>query len=216
MTKIETKEKWLEWAIKLQGLAQAGLYYTNNEFERERYREIQDIACQILSEHSTVEIDQINQYFTCYKGYKTPKLDSRAVCIKDNQILLAQESNGLWSVPGGWMDVDQTLSNNCKKEALEEAGAVVEPLFVIAIHDWRTHVDIKYKHIPFEVVKILVMCDFKDMEFKPNSETLQAKFFDRDNLPVLALSKNNYKQIELCFQAYDCMINGDNWQTQFD
>lgn len=78
----------------MQALSQAGLYYTKNEFEKERYREIRDIACEILESNSYIEIDKIHEYFTNEVGYKTPKLDSRSVCFKDNKLLLAQESNG--------------------------------------------------------------------------------------------------------------------------
>ena len=76
-------------------MAQSGLYYTKNEFERERYREIRQIACEILSEHSSVEIDEIQTLFTSETGYQTPKMDSRSVCFQDGKILMAQEQSGL-------------------------------------------------------------------------------------------------------------------------
>ena len=214
--KITTKPQWEKWAIKLQSLAQAGLYYTNNEFERERYREIREIACEILNCHSSIDIDEIHTYFTAETGYQTPKMDSRSVCFRDGKILLVQEKNGLWAIPGGWIDVDKKLSENLIKEAQEEAGAVVEPDFVIALHDWKSHINIKFNHLPFQICKIFVMCKFKEMDFKPNSETLQAGFFDRNNLPKLALGKNNYEQIDLCFQAYDVISKGKYWNTIFD
>lgn len=213
---ISTKDKWLDWAIKLQGLSQAGLYYTDNEFERERYREIRNIANEILQTHSTIEIDQIDQYFNDDTGYKTPKLDSRSVVFKDDKILMAQESNGFWSIPGGWVDIDQTLSQNLIKEAHEEAGAQVVPKFVIAIHDWRSHVDIEFKRLPFQVVKIFVMCDLKSINFCENSETLQADFFAHDDLPKMALAKNNYEQVDLCFKAHEAEKSGKTWNAVFD
>ena len=74
----------------------------------------------------------------------------------------------------------------------------------------------EFKHLPFQICKIFVMCEFSGMDFKPNSETLQAKFFDRDNLPKMALGKNNYDQVELCFKAYNAMCAGKHWDTVFD
>ena len=213
---INTKNKWLDWAIKLQALSQAGLYYTDNEFERERYREIRDIACEILAEHSSVEIDEIHKYFTCDTGYKTPKMDSRAVCFKEDKLLLAQESDGKWSIPGGWIDIDQTLSQNLVKEAWEEAGAKVKPNFIIALHDWKTHASKKYTKLPFQICKVFVYCDIGSMDFHPNSETLQAEFFSKDNLPELSIGKNNYEQIDLCFKAHKAKKNGLMWEPVFD
>lgn len=214
--KISTKEKWNEWAIKLQAIAQAGLYYTKNEFERERYREIRKIACEILAEHSQIEIDEVSEYFTPETGYQTPKLDSRSVCFKDGKLLMVQESSGQWTVPGGWIDIDKKLSENLVKEAKEEAGAEVEPNFVIALSDWKSHISVKFEHLPFQIVKVFVMCDLKSISFTPNSETLQADFFDRDNLPDIAVGKNSKDQIELCFEAYDAISSGKHWDTVFD
>ena len=124
--------------------------------------------------------------------------------------MLAQESSGLWAVPGGWVDIDKRLSQNLIKEAKEEAGADVEPKFVIAINDWKYHISKKFKFLPFQIVKVFVMCDLKSMNFSPNSETLQADFFDRDHLPNIAEGKNSKDQIELCFKAHDAVKAGEN------
>ena len=102
------------------------------------------------------------------------------------------------------------------KEAKEEAGAEVEPNFVIALSDWKSHIPIKFENLPFQICKVFVMCDLKNMNFKPNSETLQADFFDRDNLPDIAVGKNSKDQIELCFKAYDAVSSGKHWDTVFD
>lgn len=214
---ISTKEQWVDWAIKLQAIAQSGLYYTKNIYEKERYEQIREIACEILETHSCINIEEIEEYFTKDTGYKTPKMDSRAVCFKGNKILLVQEKNGMWSIPGGWVDIDQTLSSNLIKEAKEEAGADVVPQFVIALHDWKSHVSVKFKHLPFQICKIFVMCKLKDINFKMNSETLQANFFDFDHLPQnIALGKNTVEQIKLCFEANDTTNNNKSWTTKFD
>lgn len=213
---INTKEMWIDWAIKLQSIAQAGLYYTKNEFELERYKQIRDIAYQILESHSDIEIKKINDYFKPEIGYKTPKLDSRSVCFKNDKLLLAQEKSGEWAIPGGWVDIDQTLSQNLIKEAKEEAGADIEPKFVIALHDWRSHIDIKFKHLPFQILKVFVMCDLIDINFQENSETLQADFFSYKNLPKLALGKNTKDQIDICFEAQKSYKKKKHWNVVFD
>ncbi len=163
-----------------------------------------------------MDIDEVQEYFTCETGYQTPKIDSRSVVFKDDKLLMVQESNGLWTVPGGWIDIDKRLSQNLVKEAKEEAGADVEPKFVIAINDWKYHIGKKFEYLPFQIVKIFVMCEFKTMDFKPNSETLQADFFDKNNLPKIAEGKNSKDQIELCFKAHEAVKSGKHWDTVFD
>ena len=129
---------------------------------------------------------------------------------------MVQESSGQWTVPGGWIDIDKKLSENLVKEAKEEAGAEVEPNFVIALSDWKSHIPVKFEHLPFQICKVFVMCNLKSISFTPNSETLQADFFDRDNLPDIAVGKNSKDQIELCFEAYDAISSGKHWDTVFD
>lgn len=216
MTRGSNNNHWLNWAIKLQSLAQAGLYYTNNIYEKERYLEIRDIANQMLLEHYDDNASEVKEKFCGEVGYQTPKLDSRAVCFKDDKILLAQENTGLWSIPGGWNDIDQTLAENVVKEAKEEAGADVVPKFIICAHDWKKHISIKLKHAPFQICKIFIMCEFKSMKFKPNSETLQADFFSHNKLPKLAIAKNSIDQIDLCFKAHEADKNGKTWNAIFE
>lgn len=88
-----------------------------------------------MAEHSCIEIDEVCEYFTPETGYQTPKLDSRSVCFRNGKLLMVQESFGQWTIPGGWIDIDKKLSENLVKEAKEEAGAEVEPNFVIALSD---------------------------------------------------------------------------------
>lgn len=100
------KNKWLDWAVELQSLAQAGLKYTNDVFDRERFERIREISAEIMAHQSEIPIEKVRDIFCCEQGYQTPKLDSRASIIKDNKILLVHEKNGTWSLPGGWVDVD--------------------------------------------------------------------------------------------------------------
>lgn len=131
-----TKEdKWLEWAVRLQALAQNGLAYTTNAFDKERFEEIRQIAAEILVEPSGLPLEVVTDLFASETGYQTPKLDTRAAIFQEEKILLVQEADGRWSLPGGWCDVDQSPMDNTVKEVKEEAGLDVEVYRLVAVLD---------------------------------------------------------------------------------
>ena len=52
-------EKWLKWAMEIQSLAQAGLTYTDNVYDIERYERLREISAEIISEKSNISIDKV-------------------------------------------------------------------------------------------------------------------------------------------------------------
>ena len=119
--------------------------------------------------------------------------------FKEGKILLVQENNGKWSLPGGWCDACESVKSNTEKEAREEAGVDVEAERIIAIQDRKRH------NLPvyaYDIIKIFVLCRLIGGEFKKNTETLASGFFDEDNLPTLAEEKNNPEQIKMCFEFF--------------
>ena len=199
------EEQLLDWAIELQALAQAGLTYTHDPFDQERFERIRTIATEMLSVHSPIPVPKLRQLFAEEVGYPTPKLDTRAAIFKDNCILLVQENDGLWSLPGGWVDINQSIV----KETIEETGLTVEPLKIIAVQDRNKHNLPRYA---YGVCKIFVECQLISGDFVKNIETLQIDWFSADNLPPLAKAKNSQEQIKLCFDAH----KANDWHVPFD
>ena len=91
------KDKWIEYAIEIQSIAQAGLAYVKDEYDKERYERLRDIAAKMLVLKSDLPLNKVKDLFCNETGYPTPKGDTRAAVFKDNQILLVQEKNGTWS-----------------------------------------------------------------------------------------------------------------------
>lgn len=206
---MKKNEKWIEWVVELQSLAQAGLYYGKDIFDKERYERIRDIASEMVAYKTDISSDKVKDLFCCETGYQTPKLDSRAAIFKGDKILLVQEKNGRWSLPGGWVDVNISVKENVIKEVKEEAGLDVTADMVIAVQDREKH------NLPvyaYKVCKIFVLCSVIGGEFEENSETVQSDYFGIDELPELSLEKNNKEQIKMCFDAY----YSDNWKTYLD
>ena len=192
-------EKWLDWAIELQSLAQAGLTYCKDPFDRERYERIREITAEMLSDKTDVPVEKVKELFCNETGYQTPKIDTRAAIFRDGKILLVRENNGKWSLPGGWCDVNVSVGENAVKEVSEEAGLDVTADRIIAVLDRAKH---NLPVYPYGVCKIFVRCSVIGGSFKENTETTGFDWFDEENLPELAEEKNNAEQIKMCFEIY--------------
>lgn len=202
---------WKKWAQELQFLAQCSLAYSKDKFDRERSERIRDIACEMLSYKYDLPIEKIKMDFASEIGYQTPKVETRAAIIKDNKVLLVKEQlDGKWALPGGYQDVNVSIRENVIKEASEEAGAVVQPLKVVAVLDYNRHHHVNF---PLGMVKIFVLCEYISHSFNENTETLGAEFYTLDNLPELSLTRTTKKQLEMCFECYK---DPKNWDTIFD
>ena len=78
-------EKWLEWAIEIQSLAQAGLAYTDNVYDVERYERLREISAEMISEKTEISLEKVKDLFCNETGYQTPKIDTRAVIFKEKK-----------------------------------------------------------------------------------------------------------------------------------
>lgn len=203
------KEPWLKWAIEIQSIAQCGLAYTKDVYDKERYEQLRNIACEMLSYKTDIPKDKIYDLFCNEVGYQTPKLDTRAVIFKDEKILLVREVSGLWTLPGGWVDVLESIESNTIKEVKEESGLDVITKRVIAILDRNKHNTPIY---PYGVCKVFVECEEVGGEFIKNIETTEIGYFELNNLPDICEAKSSIKQIEMCFEAR----NNENWKVIFD
>jgi len=202
--------KWLSWAKQLQSIAQAGLAYSKDKYDMERFQQIRDLSVEILSEHTGVSNEKIKDLFCNETGYQTPKVDVRGAIFKDDKILLVKESvDGCFSMPGGWAEVNLSVKENIIKEAKEEAGVNVVPKRIIAVLDRNKN------NVPvfaYGIYKIFVLCELIDGDFEENIETEESGFFSLADLPPLSLERNSKKQIEMCFESK----SQDNFSTIFD
>lgn len=194
------KEKWLELAQRLQSLAQSGLHYTDNYFEIERYKQVMEIAEEMISMQTGFDKDSIDKFFMSEAGHSTPKVDVRGVVFKDNKILLVKEKvDGKWTVPGGWADVGFSPSENAEREVFEESGYKVKAKKVLAVYDRN-----KQGHTPFiyHLYKIFFLCEIIGGESKTSYETEDVRFFGIDELPELSTGRITQKQIQRFFEHY--------------
>ena len=206
---MERRPQWLEWAVELQALAQAGLYYGHDKYDFERYERIREIAAEMLACQTDLPMEKIKDLFCSETGYQTPKLDTRAAIFQGEKILLVQENDLRWSLPGGWVDVDISVGENAVKEVREEAGLEVTADLVIAVQDRNRH---NRPLSAYGICKIFVLCSVLGGSFQPNLETVDSGYFSLDSLPELSTEKVTEEQIKMCFDAY----HADRWTTLLD
>ena len=154
-------------------------------------------------------MEKIKDLFCYESGYQTPTLDTRAASFQGEKILLVQENDLRWSLPGGWVDVDISVGENAVKEVREEAGLEVTADLVIAVQDRNRH---NRPLSAYGICKIFVLCSVLGGSFQPNLETVDSEYFSLDSLPELSTEKVTEEQIKMCFDAY----HADHWTTLID
>lgn len=206
---MQRDSSWLEWAKELQFLAQAGLEYSKDVFDLERFKRIREISAEMVSKHTDIPFEKVKDLFCNESGFQTPKLDTRAAVFEKDKILLVCERDGRWALPGGWVDVNQSVRTNTVKEVKEEAGLDVQALRILALQDRNKH---NRPICAYEICKVFVLCKKTGGSFRTNSETIASDYFTLDTLPVLAEEKTSREQIEMCFRAY----HDPAWEVLFD
>ena len=128
---------------RLLSIAEAGLYYGKDVYDKERYQEIKELALHLMSTVVDQDAAALTLLTEKNEGYPTPKVDVRALIQKDEKILLVEDSlTKEWSLPGGYAEIGLTPRENIKKEVLEETGLLVEVKELRAIFDTNPSVPI--------------------------------------------------------------------------
>ncbi len=202
--------KWLEWAQRLQALAQNGLTFANDPFDQERYEAIRDIAAEMMAAQTEMDVDAIKLLMTQETGYQTPKVDSRGAVFRDGQILLVRErADGRWSLPGGWIDVHESPGEAVVREIQEESGYTTKALKLLAVFDKNKH-----DHPPtiYHTYKLFFLCELLGGSPTHTIETDGVGFFPEDALPELSVTRVTAGQIARLFEHY----RHPDWPTDFD
>jgi ADP-ribose pyrophosphatase YjhB (NUDIX family) len=187
---------WLEWIRRLQAIAQSGLTYAKDPYDVERYEQVRKIAAEIASSHTQAPLDRIDDLFSKESGYATPKLDIRAVVLNEREevLLVREKEDGLWTLPGGWVDVGESPSEAVEREVKEESGYEVRAVRLLALWDRDKH---PHPPLPFHVYKIYFQCNLLGgSPLTVSTETAGVGFFATSALPELSLGRVTPRQIE--------------------
>jgi ADP-ribose pyrophosphatase YjhB (NUDIX family) len=191
---------WLDWARKLNALAQTGLTFTENPYDVERYTAIREIAAQMIAHETGAEVARVRALLDRDTGYATPKVDVRGVVFQDDKILLVREqSDGLWALPGGWADVNDSPASAVVREIREEAGYETRATKLLALLDRNRH-----NHPPHvnHIYKAFIRCEIIGGAPTTSHEIQEVGFFGEDEIPELSLTRNVPSQIARMFEHF--------------
>ena len=196
------ESSWLSYAKRIQSIADTGMTFATDDFDKERYQELADIGNKMLAELGNVPIERIeNLLGDLGNGYATPKVDVRCAVVNNNKILLVREkTDGLWALPGGYADSGLSASQNVKKEISEEAQIDVTVTSLYAIKHKAQH---DYAPDVREFYKLFFLCKQYDERVMatPGMKVSDAVFFSLGHLPPLSTGRVNLNDIETAFAA---------------
>ncbi|EEL51090.1 MULTISPECIES: NUDIX hydrolase [Bacillus cereus group] len=192
--------RWIDWVKQIQAIAQAGLTYSKDVYDVERFKQLRDLSVTMMSHYTKTDWEVVEKLFASETGYQTPKVDIRAVVYQNDKLLFVKEkSDGKWALPGGWADVGYTPTEVAAKEVWEETGYKVDHFRLLAVLD-------KEKHFPSpaatHVYKIFIGCEIVGGEKRTSIETEEVNFFGEKEIPELSTARNTEGQIR---EMFACM-----------
>jgi ADP-ribose pyrophosphatase YjhB (NUDIX family) len=192
---------WLEIAKQMQAIAQSGLTYAKDQFDIERYKQLEALSLEAMKQVTGDDVELIRDLFANESGYKTPKVGVRAIIFRDDKVLMVKEKiDGGWCIPGGWCDIHLSPKENLIKEVQEEAGILVEPYRIAGILDKKFY---NHPPSPYRTYMIFALCRIISGEVKAGAETLDAAFFGRNELPELSPKRITPEQMNMIFGFLD-------------
>ncbi len=202
--------KWIEWAKRLQAIAQTGLTYAKDPFDIERYESVREVAAEIVAAHSNLELNYVRELFVSEVGHATPKVDVRGAVFRGDTILLVKErQDGRWTLPGGWADINESPSEAVVREVYEESGYRTRAVKLLALYDRNKHAHAPY---PYHAYKLFFQCELLGGAPSPSLETDDVAFFGKDEIPELSLLRVTPAQVARLFEHY----RHPDWPTDFD
>ena len=175
----------LDLSREIQAISSTGLNFSKDPYDLQRFRQLNEIAAELIANHSLHSKEFVNKVFSAESGYMTPKIDVRGALFAKNKILMVKEqASGAWTLPGGYVDVNESLSQAVEREVLEESGFVVNAKKVAAIYDHRKH---GYKAHLYHFYKIYLVCDLVGGSKNTNIETSEVAYFAPSDLDLVPL-----------------------------
>jgi ADP-ribose pyrophosphatase YjhB (NUDIX family) len=188
----------LEWARKVQATAQNGLAFSRDPFDRQRYQELVELTATMLATELEVPLGAARAFFEGEHGYATPKVDVRGGVFRGAEVLLVRErADGRWSLPGGWVDVNDAPSAAVAREIREESGFEARAVKLAALVDKNRH-----PHPPgvHHIYKLFFLCELTGGKAATSAETDAVGFFPVHALPELSTGRVIAAQIERLYR----------------
>lgn len=193
-----TEPKWLAIARELRAIAQTGLTFSKVQYDLDQYERVRELSASLIAQGANSSLEVIRDLCRRDTGYPTPKVDVRGAAFVDGRVLLVREiSDGCWTLPGGWADVNQSAAECVVREIAEESGFDARVLKLAGVSDYR-----KSAHPPCQfdsIYKMFFICELTGGSARASAETSDVDFFSRNALPALSLERTTAAQIDRMF-----------------
>ncbi|MBN1993447.1 MAG: NUDIX hydrolase N-terminal domain-containing protein [Anaerolineae bacterium] len=200
------------WADKLRDISAMGLKFSQNIYDLENYRTIQNIALEMFALATGQTSDQIEPLRKPILNRPTPlSVGDAAVINNAGEILLIQRADThKWALPGGAMSVGETPAEGVVREAFEETGVSCKAMMLVGVYDSRFHHDASPHHL-YVFVFLCRPLETEMVEPSHALETLAKGWFAEDNLPT-GLEPSHLPRIRDAF----VMWRGSNGRAYFE
>ena len=193
---------------ELRAIATAGLYYGKTEYDKTRYQQVLSVALGLFAAVEERSFEEVQREFVEDNWlHISPAAGAEAVILREGKILLIKRSdNGLWAVPGGLVEVGETLAEAAQRELWEETGIRGQVTQLLGIFDsrlWHSRTKAHLYHAVF-------LAEATDVFPRTSSESTEVAFFGEDDLPEL--SPGHQHRVPLLFK----LIRGEIPTPYFD
>jgi ADP-ribose pyrophosphatase YjhB (NUDIX family) len=195
------ENQWLTWAKRLQSIAATGRHFAEDNYDQERYLDIEQIAIAMMAALGNTPIHRIEGLVhDPDDGYATPRIDVRGAVIDGDRILLVKERcDGLWTLPGGYADAGISAGDNVVKEIHEEASIRTEARLLYGLRHKARH---DYAPDVRDFYKFFFLCEATGDDVpQPGPETSEVGYFSLDKLPPLSTGRVIASDIEAAFRC---------------
>lgn len=131
----------------------------------------------------------------------TPRVGVGAVVFKDARVLLVKRgtppSDGLWAIPGGRLELGETLQQAAEREILEETGVVIRagnPVFTFDVIERNAAGEIRFHYVIVDLG-----AEYISGEPAPNDDALEARWISEDELSTLDVSDKTLEMLRDVF-----------------
>lgn len=176
-------------------IAQSGLAYSKDRYDIERFTLLQQLSAALIAKSQRLDLDHVAGWIEVDTHYATPKIDVRALVLDaEGRVLLVREnSDGNWTLPGGWCDIGESAAEAVARETCEETGLQVTPVRLLALFDKRKHdhpPQVPHAH------KCFFLCEPESGRLlEHTAETSGARYFPLHELPPLSLHRVTLRQL---------------------
>jgi ADP-ribose pyrophosphatase YjhB (NUDIX family) len=141
----------------VRAIAQTGLHYASDPFDRDRYEQLLALALREYADRAGLDVADVRARFAKDLGYATAKVGADGALFDhhDRILLVRRVDDDRWGLVAGWVDANETPEQTVVREIAEEVGLVarVSELVGVFAREAGTHGS------PHSVVSVLYLCD---------------------------------------------------------